>query len=591
MVAAAQERTVVARPRSVKRKSSAGWLWFVDVSWVVHTLSTVTTIENAPTSELRKARGAFFTPAEICAYISAWAIRSPHDRVLEPSCGEAAFVVAAGEQLRQLGGRPDRNAQVHGVDLHTASVQRARRIAKSAGVKVTLRTTDFFDYRTKDRFDAVIGNPPYVRYQGFNGEARAKAREAAIAHGVRLTNLSSSWAAFVVHASTFLTPNGRLGLVLPAELLTVNYASEVRSFLLRRFAHVRLVLFEERVFPGVTEEVVLLLAEGTGGTDHFEVFQTRNLEDLETELAGATHWAPSFSGEKWISALLPGEASASYVALSTDRACIVPLIEWGDPTLGMVTGNNKFFTLTAEDAERFELDSDELLRISPPGSRHLRGIAFDAADWRRMRAQGKPVYLFRPDPETLSPSAERYIARGRRTKVHAAFKCRVRKPWWRVPLVAVPDLFFTYMSSDAPRLVANGARVRYLNSIHGLVLRPERRALGAELLPLAMLNSLSLCGAELVGRSYGGGILKLEPKEADVLPVPSPELLAAAANDLRRLIPVAGALLREGELGDVVRLVDEALLVGHAQVDVSTIRRLEDARRMLHRRRVSRMGG
>ena len=65
-----------------------------------------------------------------------------------------------------------------------------------------------------------------------------------------------------MHAASFLAVGGRMGLVLPAELLSVNYAAPVREFLLRRFERVRLILFDERVFPGVQEEVVLLLADG-----------------------------------------------------------------------------------------------------------------------------------------------------------------------------------------------------------------------------------------------------------------------------------------------------------------------------------------
>ncbi len=80
----------------------------------------------------------------------------------------------------------------------------------------------------------------------------------------------------MVHATSFLRTGGRLALVLPAELLSVNYAAPVRRFLLDHFAEVRVVLFEERVFPGVIEEVVLLLAEGQGPCDHFDLFQVAN---------------------------------------------------------------------------------------------------------------------------------------------------------------------------------------------------------------------------------------------------------------------------------------------------------------------------
>jgi len=71
-----------------------------------------------------------------------------------------------------------------------------------------------------------------------------------------------------------------------------------------------------------------------------------------------------------------------------------------------------------------------------------------------------------------------------------------------------------------------------------------------------MLNSVTLLGAELVGRSYGGGILKVEPKEADRLPVPSAALLGSLRSPLRNLLGNASELLLERKLDDVVDLVD-----------------------------------
>lgn len=156
--------------------------------------------------------------------------------------------------------------QLHGVEIHAASATAANAKLATHGALAQIAIGDFFDQGPPPaKYDAVIGNPPYVRYQQFSGDARAKSLQAALAQGVRLTGLASSWAAFTIHASHFLKEDGRLGLVLPAELLTVNYASQVRRFLLDRFAKVRLVLFEELVFPDVLEEVVLLLAEGSGG--------------------------------------------------------------------------------------------------------------------------------------------------------------------------------------------------------------------------------------------------------------------------------------------------------------------------------------
>ena len=146
-----------------------------------------------------------------------------------------------------------------------------------------------------------------MRYQAFTGAARTKGLEAALAQGIRLTALASSWAAFVVHAASFVAPDGRLALVLPAELLSVNYAAPVRRFLMERFTSVRLVLFEDRVFPGVMEEVVLLLAEGQGPTDHCDLIQAKNV----TTLAGikGQRWTPDDAEDKWVAGLLPADAA------------------------------------------------------------------------------------------------------------------------------------------------------------------------------------------------------------------------------------------------------------------------------------------
>lgn len=215
--------------------------------------------EAVDTSELRKARGAFFTPPPIAAFIADWAVRSATDRVLEPSTGEAEFLVQATERLRSMGAD---QPTVFGAELHEHSAELGRQRVLAAGGVPKISVGDFFDLPAEPIHDAVIGNPPYVRFQAFTGEQRAKARATALRGGVALSGLASAWAAFTVAASLHLRPGGRLGFVLPAELLSANYAGPVRKFLFENFADVHLVLFEERVFPDAETEVVLLLASG-----------------------------------------------------------------------------------------------------------------------------------------------------------------------------------------------------------------------------------------------------------------------------------------------------------------------------------------
>lgn len=173
------------------------------------------------------------------------------------------------------------------------------------------------------------------------------------------------------------------------------------------------------------------------------------------------------------------------------------------------------------------------------------------------------------------------LAEGEHTGVAEAYKRRVRKPWWRVPLLPAPDLFLTYMNADTARLTTNRAGARHINSVHGVYLADDARDVAREVLPVASLNSMTLLTAELVGRSYGGGILKVEPREADRWWLPSIRMLTEHQEALLRLRPRVQRLLDAKNLTGAVAVVDEVLL-GHLPADLLASLRID------HRDRVER---
>lgn len=547
----------------------------------------MTTSHSIDTPELRKARGAFFTPPAVTRFLVDWAVRSQGDRVLEPSCGEAAFLTETSTRLQHLGHDGDMSGQLHGVELHADSAATARALVAGTGGRATIRVGDFFDVQPSGDFDAVIGNPPYVRYQDFTGRARSASREAALRAGVRLTALASSWAAFVVSSALFLRRGGRLGLVIPAELLSVNYAAPVRRFLLEEFAELRLVMFEERVFPGVLEEVVLVMADGykAGSARHATITQVRSADALGESPLGH-RWSPMDAAAKWTGSMLRADLHDAYEQVS-QSATFARLQEWGDTTLGAVTGNNAYFCLSPARIAELQLPADELLPLSPPGSRHLRGLSLTSEQLRGLGQSGRPTALFRPSAEP-SAAARQYIDAGHQAGIDLAYKCRVRAPWWRVPVVPPADLLLTYMNADTPRLTTNRAQAHHLNSVHGVYLAGSVRAVGRRLLPLASLNSATLLSAELVGRSYGGGMLKIEPREADNLLVPAPGVISAADRELTAVRSAVRRALAAGALLRAVSLVDAALHTAGFGVGAPELERLRDARRELHARRVTR---
>lgn len=544
---------------------------------------------DAPT--LRKARGAFFTPPAIAAFLTRWAIKDAKANVLDPSCGESVFLLAAADRLRNLGAGSDEiRDQLSGVDVHQASLEESARLLGEGGAGAKLLVNDFFEVPTPAQIggplgwqDAIVGNPPFVRYQEFTGEVRRRALAAALAQGVRLSQQASSWAPTLVHASAFLKPSGRLAMVLPAELLTVHYAEPLRTWLRRRFGAVNLFMFERLQFRDAEENVVLLVARGTGPCDSFGLYYVEGADDLAEIHPGDTIGANPAAEGKWTDLALTLDVRQLFKSVVLER--MARLDVYGTPELGTVTGSNDFFAISDVTREKYDISEKHLKRISPPGTRHLKGLAFTRAHWEELRLAGERVWLLHPEPNTRAHSVAAYVKHGEEQKVDEAYKCTVREPWWRPPAVPEPHLFFTYMSHRYPRLIANTAGATIVNSMHGVRLRSDAPKDAREALPLAALNSATMLAAEVLGRSYGGGVLKMEPREAASLSVPAHEHLRAAWKVLGDRRANLDASLRRGDWWSVVAEVDRVLLRDVMKVDSEKVAAIRDAAAVLRVRR------
>jgi adenine-specific DNA methylase len=494
----------------------------------------------APSAD--KLRGGYYTPPPVARFIAAWA-GAAGPRVLEPSCGDGAV-------LAMLPG-PARRAV--GVELNPVEA------AKAARHGVPVVTADFFAWfgaTHHGTFDAVVGNPPYVRFGSWTEPTRARAFALMREAGLQPSRLTNAWLPFTVAAVLAVRPGGRVALVLPAELLQVGYAAQLREFLVERLATLTIVSFRRLLFGGVLQEVVLLLGERGDGPARVRAVEYEDAAGLPSSgrLDEEAPFAPALrhDREKWTKYHLRPEQIEALRAVR-DGGRVGLLGDVASVDVGVVSGRNSFFCLTPGQAQ-----ARGLRHLCVPlvaRSAQLHGIRYTEEDLGKQAAEEQRCLLLAV-PEDHQPASDpplaRYVALGEAEEVHRGYKCSIRRAWWSVPSVWRPDAFMLRQIHLGPRVVANLTEATSTDTVHRV------RLLGgvaAEQVAAAVTSSLSFAFSEVMGRSYGGGILELEPGEADALPLPDPRLVeadTAAAVD---------RLLRDGDLDGAVALVDARLLV------------------------------
>jgi len=525
------------------------------------------------TATQRKILGAFYTSDPVARFLVRWAIRKVDDTVLDPSCGDGVFLQAASEHALSLGNpRP----QIWGVDVNPVALRASRLRSPDAQVL----EASFFSLRPGDvpPVTAVVGNPPFIRYQTFNGKQRADALRCALDAGVELPQLCSSWAPFIVHAATFLRQGGRLGMVVPAELIHARYAREVLRFLLRKFGRITVRMFQKKMFEELSEDTILLLCENFGEPcGWFSITPATCIEDAradEKDTIPVDIEAISCGRHRLTRYLLPPKARHLYESMAAENG-VVTLGEAADVGIGYVTGCNNYFHLTAKEAKEWRVPPGYLApAVLSLGDFH--GTVFRLSDWAQLLDSGQKTYLLRIPAlktEELPKGLSEYIFQGEERRISKHFKCRVRETWYSVPHVRVGDAFLSYMSGSSPKLVRNAAGFVAPNTLH--IVRFER---GWKWTPFVAgwNSSLTRLSCEIEGHPLGGGMLKLEPSEAEsvIVALPCPK-------DSTGLVGELDGLLRKNNFPAALDLTDGTVLrrrFGLSKVECTTLR---DAARQL----------
>ena len=459
----------------------------------------------------QKEAGAYYTPDAVVSSLTRWAVRGAADRLLDPSCGDGRFVSAFRNSV--------------GIERDV----KAAAIAMKRAPWADIHEGDFFDWaaHTHERFECAAGNPPFIRYQTFKGEVRNSALRLCAALGAKFSGLTASWAPFLVATSSLLKPGGRMAFVVPDAIGHAPYAAPLLDYVVERFGSVQIIAVREKLFPELSEDCWLLFADDFGGStaeirftvlERFEPLATPPREALRVSVR---EWRQSWN-RRLRPYLLPQNARELY-RLVASHAASLRFGKIAEIGIGYVSGANQFFHLRPSQAAAWDIP-DRFLWPTVRNGRALPDRELTARTLEEWRRFDIPMMLLRiPRNAELSPNVSKYLESNLGKQAREAYKCRTRTPWYSVPHVRVPDFFLTYMSGLTPNLVRNLAAASCTNAVHGVHVRNKKsilRVVDNWHTPFVRLS------CELEGHPLGGGMLKLEPREAAGIVFPASDMVS-----------------------------------------------------------------
>lgn len=535
-------------------------------------------------SSEQKLRGAYYTPLQLADAMVKICMSEKVHSVLEPSCGDGVFL----DSLAHMG-MLHSVKDVVAVEIEPDEAAKVKKRYKDFD-NVTVITEDFFEFYYREykqkQYDLILGNPPYIRYQYLTESQRELQSKILSAHGMKSNKLINAWVAFLVACVQLLSENGRIAFVIPAEILQVAYAEDLRLYLSENLSKITLLTFEQLVFPDIEQEVVVFIGEKGGEEKGIRIIEMNDLGSFERfDIEQNGFQKVQHVKEKWTKYFVNASEMELIQQIRDDKR-FAKFSEYGLINVGITTGNNSYFSVTDDTSREYALDGVTLPLIGR--SSHAHGIFFTEEDWQLNRAEGKRARLI-AFPENTSfedypDSHKAYIALGEAAGENAGYKCAIRDRWYVVPSIWVPDAFFLRRNNLYPKFVLNQCDAVSTDTMHRmkfyLGVEPEN-------VLLSYYNSISFAFTEICGRSYGGGVLEILPGEMGNIMLPridaiDPEFRNSLLQQIDEIVR------NDDNIEAALDLVDKEVLVGLLGINQDWCNGCREIWKKLQRRRLGR---
>lgn len=436
----------------------------------------------------KKENGVYYTPSGLAEFLAAPLVNTDEQTILDPAYGEGALLLAAEKIFK---GKTIGN----GIHLFGCDTKPVNGLLKHLP-EANLLKTDFFEFSVEKKFQTILMNPPYVRHHMQNEKKISKYR--VLHEGLKvLNNTSDLWALFLVKAVSHLKEGGSIGAILPWAFLQADYSVPLRKYLSENFGLIDVVALSDKYFEDADERVVIIWLKEYGQKN-----KSINIAASNNILSKIQ--SSKISLKSWLADRVScnvGNHPDEILGRYESEFGFTKLSDHADVKIGVVTGAVDHFILSKEEAKEYSIPSHRLIPIITESEQFSKYIIDGKKNLRLL------VALKQKDHLKFRKFIQLGITEGYNLRAHSI----QRDPWYGVKVGQVADAFFHYRISKIPYLLPNHRGVQCTNTFHRIYFKNLAET-EKKWIYVSILSAPAQLALEVNSKTYGRGIMKIEPK-------------------------------------------------------------------------------
>lgn len=476
---------------------------------------------TGPKREKLRQKGQFWTPDWVAEAMVGYLIAGESRELFDPAVGAGAFFRAA--KKLEVETHVSLNVSGTEIDPHVMAE------GKANGLNALLDNVQIRDFVLNPpakSYDGIVANPPYLRHHRLTKDTKTQLKflsQQVI--GKALDGRAGLHIYFLIRALQHLQPNGKLAFIMPADTCEGVFAQDLWRWIINNYQLEAVVTFAPQAtpFPGVDTNPLIFMITNAPPQDRFQwaECQTANTNQLqEWTLSGFAKAGEHLHiHERELSeAISPGLSRPPAKNNSFDFT----LADFANVQRGIATGANDFFFLTRQQAAFHNIPEELLL----PAVGRTRDVPGSEVTWELLDAldeRGRPTLLFSPDGRSFSQfpsSVQTYLRYGEQLDLPDRSLISTRNPWYKMETRLTPPILFAYLGRRNIRFIRNSIGVLPLTGF--LCVYPHQQTVDfIDRLYRLLQHPRTIANLGLVGKSYGSGAIKVEPRALERLPLPT----------------------------------------------------------------------